>query len=188
MSSEEHPAVAALTKVLARAAGGGDAGRIDVESLTAHRYGADGEVGYLVSLRGSSPYFVGPGGRVQHVEITSQPVMDTELEVELRKTGGIAGIHHEIKLSEHGGTLTVEDAAALRNWLGEVDFFDLTEDYSGPTVHDGFNYTITASHGRRRHTITAEQGRGNLTLARLGPLLAWLESKLPEALPRLVLD
>lgn len=188
MSLQEHPAVDALAKVLAQAAVGGDASSIEVESLTGHHYGADGELGYLVSLRGSSPYFVGVGGRVQQVEIICRPPVDTDVEVEFKKSGGVAGIRQEIKLSEHDGYLTQEDAAALRNWLSEVDFFDIMEDCSGPTVYDGFNHSDTASHERRRRTITAEQGRGNATIARLGPLLIWLKSRLPDPQPRMSMN
>ena len=81
--------------------------------------------------------------------------MDTELVVEFKKCGGIAGIHQELMLSEHTGTLTAEDAATLKHWLSKVDFFGLTEDKSGPMYYDGFSYSITAAHGRLRPPTAA---------------------------------
>lgn len=122
------------------------------------------------------------------MDLVSIPIMDAEVMVELMKTGGIFGVNQELKLSEHSGTLTVEDDATLRRQLGDVDFFEITGDGSGSTPYNGFNYTICAAHGRRYRRIAAEEWLGEKTLARLWPLISWLEAKLPDTRPELVLD
>lgn len=189
MSSPQHPAVSALLKVLAEASAGGETASTDFESLTAHQNSTHGVPGYLVSLRGSSPYFVGPDGRVQHLEAHDRPRMDDEYVLELTKFGGIAGIRQNVKLSEFDGTLTEEDAVTLGKLLEETKFFDIERvDDSGPTINDGFTYTIFVAHGRFNRTVTAAEGRANATLTQLGPLLNWLVPKLPDAFPRPVLD
>lgn len=189
MSSPQHPAVAALAKVLAEASAGGEVTSVEFESLTAHRNSADGEVGYLVTLPNLAPYFVGPDGHFQQLKVTPSPGIDDKYVVELTKSGGIAGIRQSVELSQYDGTLTAKDAATLGTLLAETKFFDIKKaDDSGPIINDGFTYTIFAARGRFNNKVTAEEGLANATLLQLGPLLSWLTAKLPDAFPRVVVD
>jgi hypothetical protein len=119
--------------------------------------------------------------------VMSSPIMDAELFVEFTKTGGIAGVHVELTLSEHDGTLTDEDAQELGQLLDEVDFFNVNGSGVGKPHPDGFNYTITAARGRRRRTVSIEDGGDTELLSKLGPLIAWLEDRAPSPFPDLPL-
>ena len=113
---------------------------------------------------------------------------DTELYVSFTKSGGIAGIHTEVTLSDHDGTLTEEDAVELGELLDEVDFFNVEAGDPGKPITDGFRFVITAARGRRHRTITTESGVGNELLAKLGPLVGWLEDRAPAQRPEVPLN
>lgn len=113
---------------------------------------------------------------------------DAELFVAFRKTGGIRGIHTELTLSEHDGTLSGTDVTQLGKLLEEVDFFNVTADHLGMPITDGFRFVITAARGRRHRTISTESGVGNELLAKLGPLIAWLEERAPNQKPEVPLN
>lgn len=108
---------------------------------------------------------------------------DNELFVSFKKSGGITGIHTEVTLSDHDGTLTEEDAAELGGLLDEVDFFNVTGGAPGKPITDGFVFSITAARGRRHRTITTQSSVGNELLEKLAPLIGWLEDRAPAQRP-----
>lgn len=179
MSVVDHPAVHALSAALSAAASGRDAAAITVESLTAHRYGPEPSTGYVVVISDSSPYFVGDDGAARPIAVPATPVMEQELTVEFHRTGGVAGFHDELRLSDLDGSLSVEDAATLRHLLQEAGFASLPEAYSPEhPVADGITYVVTAGVGRRQHTVTVQQGA--TTPPALGALIGWLLERIPS--------
>ncbi|MDO5752664.1 protealysin inhibitor emfourin [Arthrobacter sp.] len=187
MSNPNHNAVSALTAVLTMAAEGGNPHEVEVESMVALPYGKFNSVGYLVTIRNSSPYFVDPNEKVRRLDIPSHAFMDGELEVDFRMVGGFAGFDDTLRLSEHDGTLTINDAAELWELIDLVGF-EADKGSGEPPHPDGFTYTITVGTGRRHRTVVAAESADRELLERLAPLIDWLTARTSSRFPKPALD
>ncbi|MDO5752663.1 hypothetical protein [Arthrobacter sp.] len=188
MNVSEHAAVIALNAALDAAGQDKNPRDTHMESLTAHRRDPAGTAGYLVSIKGTSPYFVGSDGKAQHVDIDSFLQSETELRVYFAKAGGIVGKKVTLSLSNRDGTLTTEAESELRTLINNVDFFNASQSNPGSMIFDGYSYSVTVAMGHRSRTIDAEQGSDSEMLGKIGPLLAWLEARAPSLLPKIILD
>ena len=194
MERGSHPAVVALAATITHAA---NLLRLPIEAITVEYLeakewpdsclGLPGEnegcadvvtPGFLIVLGEGFSYRTDMQGNVRR----ETDIVDRELDVHFRQSGGIGGWSSEF----HGddSSLSPADVARIRQFLEETDFFHLPEEVgNGQPIADGYSYRITVAHGRRRHTVSTYDGSGPLEHPALADFLTWLKAQAPEPGP-----
>jgi len=190
MENATHPAAVAIIATVSDAA---DALRvpinqISVESLEAREWSDSclglpegGEAcldvitpGYLVVLGDGFSYRTDTEGNVRR-ETDS---VDRELRVHFRQSGGLGGWTSEYHADD--ASLSDSEAARIRQFIDEADFFSLPSDVSnGDPIPDLFSYTIFLAHGRRNHTVSTYDGGGPAGSLALMRFVDWLKVRAP---------
>jgi hypothetical protein len=135
--------------------------------------------GYLVVLGDGFRYRTDRQGSFRRESIA----VDTEIRVQFKQAGGIAGFVSEYFADET--TLPPADAQQLRQFITDTDFFHLPEEVgNGAPIADGFSYTIFLAVGRRNHTVRTYEGSGPSDSPALWELIEWLKQRAPAPHPR----
>ncbi len=192
-----HPAIVALTAVLADAANllRVPSAEIAVAYLEAQDW-PDSCLGLAGPDEGCADVIT-PGYRIvlgspgdgfvyrtdQQGNIRREPTGPSEtgrLHVHFARTGGIGGFRNEVELDTD--TLPPDEAQELKRLVEQAGFWNLPEQIdNGQPVADGFSYVIRASIGRRNRTVTTYDGSKNGSGQYPGfpELLAWLGGRVP---------
>jgi hypothetical protein len=193
--ARDHPAIVALSAVLADAARELDVPlpEIAVQSLQAEEW-PDACLG-LAAPDEACAEVITPGYRIimrtadeevsyradQRGVFRREPaaVSQDALQVHFERTGGIAGRHDEIDLD--AANLSDAEASELRRLIEDADFWNLPEQIDEDiTVTDGYEYRVTVSEGSRSHTVS---GYGIASLPQtqnpgFWRLVSWLEERI----------
>jgi hypothetical protein len=194
MENTSHAAVLALSAAVEDAANllRVPTSEIKVESLEAREWpdgclglGNDTEActdavtpGFLIMLGDGFRYRTDMQGNIR----AESGSVDTELMIRFVQTGGIGGWTSEYQADD--STLTASDAAEIRRFIEESNFFDLPSEVpNGQPLHDMYDYTLTVAHGRRNHTVHTYDGSGPNESPELARFIGWLKERLPAPGP-----
>jgi hypothetical protein len=196
---DAHPAIVALTTVLADAAAvlGMPAAEIAVLSLEAREW-PDGCLGLGHSGEGCTDAItpgyriaLGPpaDGLIYRTDLRGafrrepEGAAGTPLRIHYEITGGIDGVDEEIDFD--ATTLSASELEALRQLLDAADFWNLPRELdNGEPFVDGFEYVVSATEGSRQHTVSTYDGSGDGQTRYPGVwrLLQWLSDRSWEEL------
>lgn len=134
--------------------------------------------GYLVVIGDGFSYRTDTQGAVRREVET----IDQELEVHFRQVGGLGGWSSEYHADD--SSLSPADAAQIRQFIDETDFFHLPEEVgNGQPIADLYNYTVSVMHGRRNHKVRTYDGGGPHENPALEDFVSWLKARAPEPGP-----
>lgn len=131
--------------------------------------------GYLVILGDGFRYRTDTQGNVRR----ETNLVDHELVVRFIQSGGLGGWTSEYHVND--SSLTAEDAARIRQFIQESDFFHLPEQVgNGDPITDLYNYELFVAHGRRNHTVNTYDGTGPHENPGLAEFISWLTERAPQ--------
>lgn len=197
MENTAHPAAIAITAAVSDAANvlRVPVDQVSVESLEAMEWSdsclglpGDGEAcldvitpGYFVELGDGFTYRTDRRGNVRREADNT----DRELRVHFRQSGGLGGWTSDYHADD--ASLSASEAARIRRFIAESDFFDLPWDVAnGDPIPDLFNYTVFLAHGRRNHTVSTCDGSGPAEIPALMQFIEWLKERSLDPGPEMV--
>ena len=184
MAQQRNPALTALSLVLEDAAqrSGTPAEDLIVNSLEFRRRTTDpGPLPpvFFITLGNGMEYIADTQGNITPPEEKPHDLTDRELRVRFTQTGGIGDWSSTWEASD--ATLSDEEAAHLRQFLTDSNFFDLpVEVANGDRLPDQYSYTLWIAHGRRNREVTTYDGTGPHESPALERLIEWLKERSPK--------
>ena len=129
--------------------------------------------GFMIDLEGGVRYHTDGTGKFRRVQ---KPATDAAIRVRFERDGVIVPSHVEFKAESE--MLSIEAEEELRQLIDDTDFFNVESGLPGSSP-DAYTYTIWIAVGRRSHVVMLSNSDPP-TGPKLGPLLEWLNARLPE--------
>ncbi|MDO5739246.1 MAG: hypothetical protein Q4P07_03770 [Ornithinimicrobium sp.] len=200
MALSSHPALSALSAVLADAAATLQVPvqEVTVELMEARVWpdtgmglpGGGGRAltpGYLVRLGDGTIYRTDQQGHVardesnQDPDHSSGPRPDTEIRLRYTEEGGITG--RPISFETDSTRLSEDDEAELIRLVTECDFFNIRNAKPGPPIPDGVTTRLWIARSRWNHEVVRGDGLEMEDTEAFHALVAWVAERIPPRFP-----